>query len=161
MQLVILNWSFSNSYWSRIDIFRISCEIALKWMPQDLADDKFTLGQEMACCHQTRSHYLTQRWLRSKSPYGITRPQWVNGKDWLALMYLTQPIKHLLMTYDARNLGISRHNVDLFVKPILSPHENTCIYEINVTQWILVYHSQCFEDYSLLGPTLTFFRNLA
>ena len=37
---------------SRIDILSISCEIHLKWMPQDLNDDKSTLVQVMAWCLQ-------------------------------------------------------------------------------------------------------------
>ena len=56
----------------------ISYEIALRWMPQDFADDKSTLVQVMAWCHQATSHYLSQCWPRSMSPYGVTRPQWVN-----------------------------------------------------------------------------------
>ena len=31
----------------------------------------------MAWCHQATSHYLSQCWPRSMSPYGITRPYWV------------------------------------------------------------------------------------
>ena len=31
----------------------------------------------MAWCHQATSHYLSQGWPRSMSPYGVTRPQWV------------------------------------------------------------------------------------
>ena len=57
----------------------ISYEIALKWMPLDLTDDKSTLVQVMAWCHQATSHYLSQCWHRSMSPNGVTRPQWVNG----------------------------------------------------------------------------------
>ena len=33
----------------------------------------------MAWCPQATSHYLSQCWLKSLSPYGITRPQWVNS----------------------------------------------------------------------------------
>ena len=33
----------------------------------------------MAWCHQATSHYLSQCWPRSVSPYGVTRPQWVNA----------------------------------------------------------------------------------
>ena len=33
---------------SRVDILSFSCEIALRWMPQDFTDDKSTLGQVMA-----------------------------------------------------------------------------------------------------------------
>ena len=62
-----------------IDGSGMSCEIVLTWMPQNLADDKSTLVQVMAWCRQATSHYLSQCWHRSMSPYGITRPQWVNS----------------------------------------------------------------------------------
>ena len=32
----------------------------------------------MAWCRQAASHYLSQCWPRSMSPYGVTRSQWVN-----------------------------------------------------------------------------------
>ena len=48
-------------------------------MPQDLIDDKSTLVQVMAWCRQATNHYLSQCWTRSLSPYGVTRPQWVNS----------------------------------------------------------------------------------
>ena len=55
----------------------ISYEIALRWMPLDLTDDKSTLVQVMAWCRQATSHYLNQCWPRSMSPNGVTRPQWI------------------------------------------------------------------------------------
>ena len=55
----------------------ISCEIALRWFSLDLTDEKSTLVQVMAWCRQATSHYLSQCWPRSMSPYGVTRPQWV------------------------------------------------------------------------------------
>ena len=58
-------------------IFR-SYNNALRWMPRDLTDVKPTLVQVMAWCRQATSHYLSQCWTRFMSPYGITRPQWVN-----------------------------------------------------------------------------------
>ena len=61
-----------------ICIFRSSHDNAVWWMPQDLTDDKSTLVQVMAWCHQATSHYLSQCWLSSMSPCGIARPQWVN-----------------------------------------------------------------------------------
>ena len=48
-------------------------------MPHDLTDDKSTSVQIMAWCRQATSHYLNQCWPRSPTPYGITRPQWVNS----------------------------------------------------------------------------------
>ena len=50
-----------------------SCEIAHLWMSLDLDDDMLTLVKAMArCCHAT-SHYLSQYWPRSMSPYGVAR----------------------------------------------------------------------------------------
>ena len=40
--------------------------------------DKCTLVQVMAWCHQGTSHYLSQCWHSSMSPYHVTRPHWVN-----------------------------------------------------------------------------------
>ena len=61
-----------------IDGWGISCNIALIWMSLDFTDDQSTLVQVMAWCRQATSHYLSQYWPRSLSPYDITRPQWVN-----------------------------------------------------------------------------------
>ena len=61
-----------------IDGWGISCEIALIWMLLYFTDDQSTLVQAMAWCRQAASHYLSQCWPRSLSPYGVTRPQWVN-----------------------------------------------------------------------------------
>ena len=41
-------------------------------------NDKSTLVQVVAWCHQAPSHYLSQCWPRWMSPYGFTRPQWGN-----------------------------------------------------------------------------------
>ena len=62
---------------SVINGWGISCELALRWMSLHLTDDKSTLVQVMAWCRQATSHYLSQWWPRSLSPYGVTRPQWV------------------------------------------------------------------------------------
>ena len=64
-----------------IDGWGISCELALRWMSLNLTDDKSTLVLVMAWCHQAISHYLSQYWPRSLSPYGVTRPQWVKEKE--------------------------------------------------------------------------------
>ena len=47
-------------------------------MSLDLTDDKSTVVQVMAWCSQATSHYLSQCWLRSMSPYGVTGPEWVD-----------------------------------------------------------------------------------
>ena len=48
-----------------IDRWGISCEIAIKWMLQELADNKSTLVQVMAWYHQATSHHLSQCWPKS------------------------------------------------------------------------------------------------
>ena len=79
---------------SWIDTLSNSCETALRSMPQNPSDDKSTLVQVMAWCRQAASHYLSQCCPRSLSPYGVTRPQWVNelGHNWLGSKPLPEPI---------------------------------------------------------------------
>ena len=55
-------------------------EIALGWMPQNLTNEKSTLVEVMAFCHQAASHYLGQFWSRSMLPYDFTGPLWVSRK---------------------------------------------------------------------------------
>ena len=62
-----------------IDGWTMSCYIALSWMSLDLTEDKSTLVQVMAWWRQATSHYLSQCWPTSVSPYGVIRPQWVNS----------------------------------------------------------------------------------
>ena len=70
---VIFKWILVVNGW------HISCEIALIWMSLDFTDNQSTLVQVMTWCLQATSHYLSQCWPRSLTPYGITRPQWVNS----------------------------------------------------------------------------------
>ena len=62
-----------------IGFFISSNDNAPRWMPLDLTDDKSTLVQVMDWCRQATSHYLSQWWPCSMSPYGVTRPQWVEA----------------------------------------------------------------------------------
>ena len=72
-RMVNLKLTLVNGGWG------VSYEIALRWMPQDLTDDKSILVQVMVCCCQATNHCLSQYWPRSLSPYGVTRPQWINS----------------------------------------------------------------------------------
>ena len=88
----------------------ISYEIALRWMPLDLADDKSTLVEVMAWCCQATSHYLSQCWPRSMSPNGFTRPQWVKivrwncKENWMIL----EVVLDRKPGYDAENILVYR-----------------------------------------------------
>ena len=60
------------------DILSTFCETGLRIVLQNPIDNKSTLLQVMAWCHQATSYYLSQCWARSMLPYGITRPWWVH-----------------------------------------------------------------------------------
>ena len=68
----------------------VSCNMSIRWMSLYLPDDKSILAQVMAWCRQATSHYLSQCWPRYLSPYGITRPQWVNHSNILAFNQYTR-----------------------------------------------------------------------
>ena len=74
-------WNFRHVIFKQILVINgwgISCEIALLWMSLVFTYDQSTLVQLMAWCRQAPSHYQSQCWPRSMSPYGVTRPQWAN-----------------------------------------------------------------------------------
>ena len=87
-------WHFNYLIFQMISVINgwgISCELALRWTSLDPTDDKSTLVQVMACCLTDQA--IT--WANDDpdlhiSPYGITRPQWVNAIDlWgIAFCYL-------------------------------------------------------------------------
>ena len=65
----------------RIKFVSTYCEIALRWMPLYTFDDKSTMVQVMAWCHQATGHYLSQCWPNPRLIY-VTRK--VNpSKPWL------------------------------------------------------------------------------
>ena len=69
-------------------------------MSLDHTYGKSTLVQVMAWCRQATSHYLSQCCPRSQSPYGVTRPQWVNfGLDDDLLPDCTNPLPEPIMIY--------------------------------------------------------------
>ena len=76
----------------------ISHEIALGWIPLDLIDDKPSLVQVMAWCRQAASHYLSQCLPRPMSPYGVSRPWWVDickwNKFWVCEWYWAYPLSY-------------------------------------------------------------------
>ena len=84
---VIFRWILVVGGWG------ISCEIALILMSLHFTDDQSTLVQVMAWCRQATSHYLSQCWPTSLSPYGVTRAQWVN--DLPANVLFCHRVKHV------------------------------------------------------------------
>ena len=73
-----------------IKFMSISCEIALRWMPQKFTNANSTFVQVMAWCHRATSHCLSQCWPRSISSYGVAGPQCVKLLDNPWMNYIFQ-----------------------------------------------------------------------
>ena len=84
---------------SLIGIFRSSLDNALRWMPRDLTDDKSRLVQVMAWSRQATSHYLSQCWLSSLSPYGVTKPQCVKKNTFWPCYNLNSVLQNTQLLY--------------------------------------------------------------
>ena len=78
----------------------------------------------MAWCRQATSHYLSQCWPRSLSPYGVTRPQWV--KQYYQLYMAFGTVSRSL--YNVNKTQSSRY-----------------LSQIMVNIWQLWYLSKCIE----------------
>ena len=63
-----------------ITTWALADEIAPRWMPQNLTNEKSTQVQVMAWCRQTTRQYLSRCWPKSMKPYGVSRPQ--NMSSW-------------------------------------------------------------------------------
>ena len=76
------------------------CETALRWMTQNIFDDKLTLVRVMAWCHQATSYYLNQCW-QDVQRCGITRLQRVKSTDTLKPWTRWQPVcrRHFQMHF--------------------------------------------------------------
>ena len=85
------NYGVISKHMLQIKFMSTSCGTALRIIAQSTFD-KTTLVQVMAWCHQAPSHYLSQCWPRSMSPYG-------------ALGYNELPHCGLVMSYDDRDQG--------------------------------------------------------
>ena len=98
-----------------IDHWDISHEIFSRWMSLDLTDDKSTLVHVTAWYRQATSHYLSQCWSRSLSPYGITRPQWVNTTMLFPCRsrWSMTRLSHLPWSVSRKNTSLKRGNKNI------------------------------------------------
>ena len=81
----VLKWFHMCKFQIQIDISSHQVNISQERMV-DLIDGKSSLVEEMAWCHQETSHYPSQCWSRSMSPYYVTRPQWQVRKQWIEIL---------------------------------------------------------------------------
>ena len=73
--------TFSPTHWGLYKVSVVSFFAMLNiFCTISLSDDKSSLVQTMAWCHQATNHYLIQYWPRSTSPYDVTRPRWARQK---------------------------------------------------------------------------------
>ena len=122
-------WNFRYVTFKRlivIDGWCILCETPLIWMSLDFTDDQSMLVQVMAWCRQATSHYLNQCWPRSLSPYGVTRPEWVNSTC-------------LKSVYPSKLLQIHQQEELYTVKPVCNDHlYNKIYYLLFIQQCVLM-----------------------
>ena len=62
----------------------------------------------MAWCRQAASHYLSQCWPRSVSPYDVNRPQWVITVMWVIMMttkcYMTEVERYMWSVFSEKKI---------------------------------------------------------
>ena len=102
--VVILMVCFWTHFMDLINILNTSCEITLKWMPQNTVDDNSTLVQVMARYRQATSHYLhswtnvDQALSGMDRPYGLTWPQGVKHiEEWTKWLPFCRQHCHMLL----------------------------------------------------------------
>ena len=126
------------------DSWVISCEIPLSWISLNLTDDKSTLVQVMVWCHQATSHYLNQCWPRSMSPYGITRPQWVNVVR-----------KERLRQRKQDKAAASRYRSMSYMDSVSMLADSTEEESLDSSEWVKLQHSQvCCEGPQAITSSL-------
>ena len=123
------------------------CELALRWMSLDLTNDKSILVKVMAWCRQATSHYLSQCWSRSLSPYGITRPHSIKHIKFHTREYEVEitwwvPIIEDFLPFDD-GLLISRHIPAR--KNILLLSMKWLIHQIYKNTAIMCWSKKCFN----------------
>ena len=87
----------------QVKFMRTSWKIALIWMPKNAFEDKSALAQLIT----NKKHYLSQYWPRSMSPFGVTRPQWV---DWLTEPLINQESRiWVILGCASRSIARAKH----------------------------------------------------
>ena len=152
-------------------MFRSLYDNALRWIPQDLTDEKSTLVQVMvwSWCHQATSHYPSQCWHSSVSLYGITRPQWVkqqiqiisyqtcagswDSKNWWGLLgnshHWCPSTSHPWSEYPCAENSVRKQKKSGLTRwalgKILS-HQNICKYVLWATAWVFFQSPTIYWD---------------
>ena len=98
----------------------------------------------MAWCRQAPSHYLSQCWPRSVSPYGVTEPQWVN------VLVIIPLWKHDII---AGNIS-PHYRQSYWAWPLISPHhyEDLSLHIVSCQQvdYSFVAMAMCYQGSPLV-----------
>ena len=130
--------SFSNKYILQNNSSGNRYEMALMLKPQNLTNELSIMVQVMAWCHQATSHYLSQCWPRSMSPYGVTRTQWVNTDNKMADTMQATFLKNFLNENICILIKISPNNIPKGL--VMLPDNNSASVQIMAC----CYHDQCW-----------------
>ena len=117
-------------FMSRTDISCPPWEISLGWIPRNLTNEKSTLVQGVACCHQKTRHCLSLCWPRTISPFGVTRPQVINVYSFKIISVMT----HLILWCSM----ISQH-FNSAMSPTMSSEILLAFYIITFDVWYIIY----------------------
>ena len=112
-------------------------------MPIDLTDDKSTLVQVMAWCRQATSHYLSQCWPSSMTPYGVTRPS-INLMIWPSSINATHIDSKIITCEDDFDGLVQDYGISI-APAILQPFTKQSIWCI-VCKWVYVW-MHCTNTY--------------
>ena len=141
-----------------IDGWDISHEISSRWMSLDLTDVKSTLVQVMALCREAMSHYLSQCRPRSLTPYGVTRPQWLNS---LASGTCGNDFKSIIFKLIVQNSSLGTHwNKMTFADSIFSvthSFQNQISFKpvkVHIMKWYQTGKSQYLKQWRQSGLAL-------
>ena len=94
----------------------ISITMTIMWMMQYPINEKTTLVQVMAWCHQATSHFLSQHWSITMSLHGATSPQWVK----LEFSHPNYNVKHFIICQAITLRAKSTNNWNWFMMWLLA-----------------------------------------
>ena len=129
----------------------IFCEMIPRRMWLNLTDDKSTLVQVMAWCRQATSHYLSQCWPSSMSPYSVTRPQWVKEPGHQRAWHWSNQLK-----YSFSSIRLDKTRLILILSLLMLEKEYSSLFVTAISPLLSYwrYHSlaSSYQSINLLWP---------
>ena len=126
----------------KLVIFKLISRIDISWafsmkLSQVFTNNQSILAQIMAWCCQATSHYRSQCWPRSMSPYYITRLQWGNKPARYGLVIIKMDIEDALGSTDGSSTKTLWRSISLTILPSLV-YLNSSVSD-NIYSWRFLY----------------------